>query len=122
MQDKLTYMTFDLPVAMTSCKSSSMQSALCITTVGDTEGGGACDGPRPVCLLVTETCLPAFPSSITANTSSGLVTNLSVIPCEEGEREGGWEGGGREGGRKGGKEGREGEGGREGGEGEGGRE
>ena len=50
-------------------------------------------------LLVTATRLLHFPSSTTANTSSGLVTNLSVIPWMEGGREGRREGG-REGGRE----------------------
>ena len=31
-------------------------------------------------LLVTATCRLDFPSSITSNTSSGLLTNLSVAP------------------------------------------
>ena len=35
------------------------------------------------CSLVTATCLPAFPWSSTAKTSSELVTNLSVIPCDK---------------------------------------
>lgn len=37
-------------------------------------------------LLVTAMCRFAFPSSITSNTSSGLVTNLSVAPLTNGIR------------------------------------